>query len=112
MLPPLPITRRLIMDAREELELVQWDLLRRNPQLLLQLSLGSALDTQDRSIQLGSCFTGDTQRVRAACVGPHVREGDLLRRTLLQEQPFVRVEEEDGECAVQEPSIDIGHQVT
>ena len=47
----------------------------------------------------------------AAGVRPHVREGDLLRGPLLQEQLVLVVEEEDGEGAVQQALVYVGHQV-
>lgn len=44
---------------------------------------------------------GVCQRVGAAGVGPHVREGDFLARALLQQEFLAfRVEQEDGEGAV------------
>jgi hypothetical protein len=54
----------------------------------------------------------NVKRVRAASVGPHVGEGDLLRGTLLDQETTVgRAEEEDGEGAVQETLVDRGHEV-
>jgi hypothetical protein len=38
-------------------------------------------------------------------------EGDLLGRALLEQQPVGLVEQEDGEGAVEEPAVDIGHEV-
>lgn len=111
MLPPLPITRRLIMDPREELKLVQRQLLRRNPQFLLQLPLRRALHPQNRRVQLRPRLPGDAQRVRAASVGPHIREGDFLRRALLKEKTFVGIEEEDGEGTVEEAAVDVVHNM-
>lgn len=108
MLPPLPVTGRLIMNACEELEFPQRHLLRRNAQFLLQFALRRALHTQNCRIKFCARLAGDTQRVRTASVGPHVREGDFLCGTLLQEETLVRVEEEDGEGAVEEASFDVG----
>lgn len=49
--------------------------------------------------------------MRAAGIRPHVWEGDLLRSTLLKKESVLRVEKEDGECAVEEALVDVGHQV-
>src|SRR3569833_1104838 len=49
--------------------------------------------------------------MRAARVGPHVGEGDLFRRPLLQQHAVLAVEQEDGEGPVQEPLVDIGHEM-
>lgn len=49
--------------------------------------------------------------MRTASVGPHVREGDFLRGTLLQEKTLVGVEEEDGKGTVEETSFDVGVQM-
>ena len=42
------------------------------------------------------------QRMGAAGVGPHVREGDLGAGALLEEEAALRVEEEDAEGPVQD----------
>jgi len=47
----------------------------------------------------------------AASVGPHVRESDLLSRTLLEKQFILGVEEEDGEGAMQKSLLDIGQEM-
>lgn len=53
----------------------------------------------------------NVQRVRAARVRPAQREGDLGRRALLEQQLPLRIEEEDGEGAVQQAGLDVAHQV-
>ena len=53
----------------------------------------------------------NVQRVRAARIRPAQRKGDLGRRSLLQQQLPLRVEEEDGEGAVQQAGLDVAHQV-
>lgn len=111
MLPPLPITRRLIMNPRKKLKLLQRHLLRRDPQLLLQLALRRALHAQNSRVQFRACLPGDAQRMRAAGVCPHVGEGDFLGGALLQEETLVGVEEEDGEGAVEEAAVDVFHYV-
>jgi hypothetical protein len=47
--------------------------------------------------------------VRAAGIRPHVWESDLLGGALLQEEAFLRVEEEDGEGAVEEAAVYVCH---
>lgn len=111
MLPPLSVTGCLIMNAREKFKLLQRHLLRRNSQLLLQLALCRALHAQDCRVEFCARLAGDTQRVRTASVGPHVREGDFLRGALLQEKTIVGVEEEDGKGTVEETSFDVGVQM-
>lgn len=99
------------MNTSEELELVQRHLLGLNSQLVIQLPLSGALHALDCGIQLSTGLTGDTQGVRAAGVGPHVGESDLLGGALLEQEAVVGIEQEDGECAVQETLINVGHQV-
>lgn len=111
MLPPLPITRRLVMNPCKKLKLLQRHLLWWNPQLLLQLALRRALHAQNSRVQLRTCLPGDAQRMRAASVCPHVGEGDFLGSALLQEETLVGVEEEDGEGTVEEAAVDVFHYV-
>ena len=50
--------------------------------------------------------------MRAARVRPHVREGDFFGGPLLEQELFCRgVEEEDGEGAVEETFVYVGHEV-
>jgi hypothetical protein len=49
--------------------------------------------------------------VRTASICPHVREGDLLGRALLEEKAVLGIEEEDGESPVEEALVDVLHQV-
>lgn len=57
-------------------------------------------------------FALDGERVGAARVGPHVGEGDLLGGPALEEQlAGLGVKEEDGEGAMQETLVDVGHEV-
>lgn len=112
VLSPLAITRRLVVYPGQELELVERHLLRLDAQLVVQLALRGPLDAHDRGIELRTRLPGHAQRVRAAGVGPHVSEGDLLGGALLEQQTLVGVEEEDGEGTVQEAFVDVGHEVT
>jgi len=111
VLTPLAVTGRLVVYPCEEVELLNGHLFRVDTKLLLQLALRRALHTFDRQGQGGASLGRDAQRVGAACVGPEVRERDLLSRSLLQEQAILGVEKEDGECAVQEAFVDVLHKV-
>lgn len=97
------------MDSGEELELVKRNLLGLDSQFVVQLPLRGPLHPQNGSIQLRPSLPRNSQRVRAAGVRPHIRESDLLRRALLEEQPFAGIEQEDGKGAVEKASVDIGH---
>jgi hypothetical protein len=111
MLSPFPITGRLVVDARQEVEIVKRHLLLLDAQLMVQLPLSGILDARDGVWQVGARFCRHAQRVRAACVRPHVWECNLFRRPLLKKQLVLVVEQENGEGPVQQPLVDIGHQV-
>lgn len=111
MLTPLAITRRLVVDSGEELKLVQRHLLRLDTQLMVQFPLRSTLHTNDSSVQLRASLSGDSQRVRAAGIGPHVGEGNFFGGALLQEQALVGIEQEYGKRTVEETFVDVCHQV-
>jgi hypothetical protein len=99
------------VNASQEVELVQRDLVCLDSKLLVEFALSSTLDAHDSGFQGRAGLGGNTKRVRAAGVGPHVGEGDLLRGSLLQKKAVLVVEEEDGESAVQETLLDVLHQV-
>lgn len=109
MFTPLAITGCFVKYPGEEFELLERDLLRLDPQLVVQLPLSRPLDAQDGSIQLSTSLPWDSQRVRAAGVGPLIGEGNLLGSALLEEKAVVGVEEEDGKGAVEESSADVVH---
>ena len=111
MLAPLAVTGSDIVDAGEEMELVQRDLVCFDSKLLVKLALSSTLDAHDGSLEGRASLAGDTKRMRAAGVGPHVGEGDFLGGSLLQKQAVLVVKEEDGESTVQETLFDVLHQV-
>ena len=111
MFAPFAIARGLVVDPREELELVDGHLLRLDAQLVVQFPLRGALHAQHSGVQLRAGLARHTQRVRAASVRPHVREGDLFGGALLQKQALVGIEEENGEGAVEETAVDVGHQM-
>ncbi len=88
------------MYSRQEAELLQRNLRRLNIELLIQLSSRRPSHTLDSLGKLRPGLARYTQRVRAARVRPHIRERDLFRSPLLQQQPIVGVEEENREGAV------------
>lgn len=99
------------MDAREEVEILQGHLLLLYTKLVVQFPLRRPLHALDALGQVGARLARNHERVRAAGVGPHVGEGDLLRGALLQEELVLVVEEEDGEGAVEEAFVDVGHEM-
>ena len=112
MLSPLSVTAwRLVVDAGQEVEVLEWNLLWLNAELVLQLATRSVFDTRNGVWKVVTALSWNTQRVRAAGVGPHIWEGDLLGSALLEQELVVLVEKEDGECAVEESLVDIGHKV-
>lgn len=111
MLAPFAVAGSLVVDARQEVKVLKRNLLRLDAQLVVQLALRRTLRSRNRVDQVGARLGGNAQRVRAARVGPHVGEGDLLRGALLEQQLVLVVEEEDGKGAVQESLVDVGHQV-
>ena len=111
MFTPLSVAGGLVVDSGQELEVLEGNLLGLDAQLVLQLAARSSLDAINGVGQVGAGLTGDSQGVRAARVGPHVGEGDLLGGTLLEQELVLVVEEEDGEGAVEETLVNVGHQV-
>ncbi len=111
MLSPLAIARRLVVNPSEEVEVLNRHLLLLDAELVLELPLSRALHALDALGEVRAHLGGDAQRVGAAGVGPHVGESDLLFGALLQEEAVLIVEQEDGECAVEETLVDVGHQV-
>ena len=101
MLAPFTVTSRLVVYPCQKLEVVEWHLRSFDAQLVVQLALCSTTHSCNRCIEAHARLAGNPQRVRAAGVCPHVGEGYLLARALLQEEPVLGVEEEDGECAVE-----------
>lgn len=99
------------MDSGQEVEILKGHLLLLDTELVLQLALSGTLRSGNGVDQVCASLGGNAQRVRAAGVGPHIGEGDLLSGALLEEQLVLVVEEEDGKGTVQEPLVDVGHQV-
>jgi hypothetical protein len=111
MFTPLSITRSLVVDAGQEVEVLEGNLLLLDTQFMLKLALGSSLDTSDRVLKSRTSLGRDVKRVGAASIGPHVGEGDLLGGALLKEELVFVVEEEDGEGAMKEALVDVGHEM-
>jgi len=99
------------VDSGQEVEVLKGDLLLLDAELVFQLALSGTLRSSDGVDQVCTSLGGNAQRVRAAGVGPHVWEGNLLRGALLKQQLVLVVEEEDGKGTVQESLVDVGHQV-
>ena len=74
------------MDPSQKLELLNWYLVVRNTQFLFEFPNRSPLNSEGRRFEVGSCFTWNSEGMRAAGVGPHVWEGDLFRGALLEEE--------------------------
>ena len=111
MLSPLSIRWCLVVDAGQEVEILKWNLVWVDAELMVELATSGVLDTSDGLCEVVSTFSWDAEWVRATGVGPHIWEGDLLGRTLLEQELVVLVEEEDGECAVEESLVDVGHKM-
>eukprot|EP00964_Phaeocystis_antarctica_P045491 scaffold26186_cov51-Phaeocystis_antarctica.AAC.4 len=101
-----------VMEAREESEVVVRQLRRLDAQLVQQLAPCRVLGARHRQVGAAArlrCVVdllrhAAVQRVRAAGVGPHAREGDLRLGALRDEHAALRVEDEDGEGAMQPAS--------
>lgn len=78
MLAPLAVAGRLVVDARQEVKVLKRHLLLLDTELVVQLPLRGILDATNRVREVGAGLAGHVQGVRAACVGPHVGEGDLF----------------------------------
>jgi hypothetical protein len=82
---PLAVAGSDVVDASKEMELVNGNLVCLDSELLVEFALSSTLDTHDGGFEGRASLGGNTQRVGAAGVCPHVGEGDLLGGSLLQE---------------------------
>ncbi|KAI6769309.1 hypothetical protein HG531_010413 [Fusarium graminearum] len=111
MLTPHSVTGSLVVNTGQEVKVLEGDLLLLDTQFMLKLALGSSLDTRDRVLESGTSLGRDVKRVRAASVGPHVGEGDLLGGALLEEELVLVVKEEDGEGTVKEALVNVGHEM-
>lgn len=122
VLTPLAVgaAAALVVDTGKVLDVFDGDLVDRHTKLVLELALGGPFGTHNARREvcglvavLGTNpeLVTEAERVRAACVGPHAGERDLLVRPLLQEQPVVAIEHEKRERPVQQPIFDVFHDV-
>lgn len=111
MLAPLSVACRLVVDAREEVEVLYRHLLLLNAQLVVQFPLRSILDAGDTLLEIRARLARDHQRVRAASIRPHVGEGNFFGGTLLQQELILVVEEKDGEGSVKKAFVDVAHEM-
>lgn len=84
MLAPHRITASFIVNACQELKILERELLRFDIQFVAQLPLRRPLDAHHGRLERTPRLRRHAQGVRAACVRPHVREGDFFRCALLE----------------------------
>ena len=111
MLAPFAVARSLVVDPGKEVELLDRHLLLLDTKLVIKLALRGALDALNSIGEGRTSLARNTEGMRAASVGPHVWEGDLLCGALLEEELVLVVEEEDGEGAVKETLVDVRHEM-
>src|SRR5258706_16122565 len=110
MFAPQPIARSKVVYPCKILHLVSGCLILRNPQLMFELATGGDFHAELPLFNL--LLLEIVQRVRAACVGPHVPKGNLLSCPLLKKELAARrVEHEGGERSMEKTFIDILHQM-
>mmetsp|Transcript_13629 Transcript_13629/g.28809 ORF Transcript_13629/g.28809 Transcript_13629/m.28809 type:complete len:203 (-) Transcript_13629:51-659(-) len=114
MLAPAPVRplagrrhARAVVQPRQELEGLAGNQRRCDPKLVLQLShrgvdsaRGQALGGVRQLLHLARLVP--VERVRAARVGPHAREGDFCGGPLLQKELLPLIEEKDAERAMEQ----------
>ena len=79
---------------------------------MIKFSLCRFLHALYSSCQCRPGLTWDAQRMGTTRVRPHVWKGNFLTRPLLKEKFILRVEEKDGEGAVEKAVVDVVHEVT
>ena len=110
MFTPQPIARSKVVYPCKILHLVNGSLILWNSQLMFELATSGNFHAVLLLFYL--LLLEIVKRVRAACVGPHVREGNLLSCPLLEKElAAVGVEYEGGERSMEETFIDILHQM-
>lgn len=98
------------MDAGKVLELVHGRLVTRDAELVLELA--ASRNTNTELVCLNLLFGEVIEGVRAAGVGPHIREGDLLRCALLEEELAVGgAEDKAREGTMEKTLVNVLHQV-
>jgi hypothetical protein len=73
------------MHSRQELKVFNRDLLRFNPQFVLQLPLRCSFDAFNRTREIISNLPGNIKRVRTAAIRPQTGKSDLCACALLQQ---------------------------
>lgn len=111
MLAPLSIACRLVVDAREKVEVLYRHLLLLDAQLVVQFPLRSILDASYTLFEIRARLARDHQGVRAASIRPHIGEGDFLGGTLLQKELVLVVKEKNGKGSVKEAFVDVAHKM-
>mmetsp|Transcript_33181 Transcript_33181/g.91752 ORF Transcript_33181/g.91752 Transcript_33181/m.91752 type:complete len:600 (+) Transcript_33181:841-2640(+) len=96
-----------VVHPRDELEASHVELGSGDAQLVLQLPHRGVLDPRwvaccHRLWRVQLWWPHAVQRVAAARVRPHIREGDLRRRPLLEQKPVFGIKQHHGEGAVQD----------
>ncbi len=110
MLSPDTVRWCKVVNLGEVLELIHRSLTWRDPKLVFQFP--GCRHTHTELLSLDFLLLKVIEGVRAACVRPHVREGDLLCGALLEQQLAIAwSEDESGECAVEETLVDILHEM-
>jgi len=99
MLSPHAVRWREIVYPRQVLELVYGCLFARDPELMIELS--RRRNAHPQMVLFHLFLLEVIERVRAARIRPHIGEGDLLRRALLQQELAIgRAEYKGGEGAM------------
>ena len=98
------------MDASQVLEFVNRCLALGDPEFMLQLAGGS--DTDTKLVFLNLLGLKVIQWMGATSVGPHIREGNFLGSSLLeQELPVGGSEDKGRECSMKQALVNVFHQV-
>mmetsp|Transcript_239 Transcript_239/g.659 ORF Transcript_239/g.659 Transcript_239/m.659 type:complete len:303 (+) Transcript_239:161-1069(+) len=97
---------RPVMEPVDEPHVLHRQLIGSDAQFLLQFAHGGIADALHFWVRLRQhvdlVWCHAMQGMRAACVSPHAREGDLAVGAFGEEHLALRVEEEEGEGAVQD----------
>src|SRR5258706_5847426 len=110
MFAPQPIARRKVVYPCKVLHFVNGSLILRNSQLMFELATSGNFHAVLLLFDL--LLLEIVKRVRAACVGPHVREGNLLSCPLLEKQLAARGMENEGrERSMEKTFFNILHQM-
>lgn len=111
VLTPLAVAVSLVVDTGQEVEILKGYLLLLDAQFLVKFALSGPLDSHNRIGKVGASLSRHAQGVGAAGIGPHIGEGDFLRRALLEKELILVVEKEDRESPVKKALLDVCHEV-